>query len=84
MFQSRFFSTNNNNTSHITRAVCTLFETKNQNKQSISNRLIFKCLHFLNNERHAKLIRKCLHFLTMNGACEIDSKCSFLFPCCIS
>ena len=32
---------NNNNTRHITRAVCTFFfETKNQNKQSISNRKI--------------------------------------------
>ena len=32
----------NKTCSHTTRAVCTLFETKNQNKQSISNR-IFLC-----------------------------------------
>ena len=31
--------TNYNQTRHITRAVCTLFEMTNKNKQSISNRI---------------------------------------------
>ena len=39
-FCHTFLSTINRGTSHITREVCTLFETKNQNKQSISNRII--------------------------------------------